>query len=700
MKRAILFAVTVLFVVSCSHMAFAISISGTLPDATVRERYSAMLSVTGGDAPYNWNCVGLPSGLEYMHTSSGSDRDKLTITGDPTVAGVYTVTVSCMDMYAEETKAYFTLTVIDKPQVTTSALPNAKVGSPYTASISASGGTGSYRWTLSGASWLKLDSTTGNTVTISGTPDTAGTSTVSLTVTDANNKSETKTLQVKVIAKLLSLRDQTGRIGQKFTYTINVGGGLECIINECSGLPDEIGYTTHDVSPKNDVITISGTPRHFGVYNVKLRIEQVQNDYAEDYSIPDEGTFTLTIYDENGDMPSAKTYGSKETHGNSENDAWEIDSVNTLVRLQTDVNEGRLNAEQYFKLTNDLDISSRQDWMPIGGYVFVSLSYGQPQDLLVEDPYGAYEIRPFLGNFDGGGHTIKININKTKKHSHADYEGLFGKVAGSIKNLSVTGNISTTLTGGGVLRSGGIAALLIKGSISNCTFDGNISATNDTGDVYAGGIAGNAGFSYYTYSVTNCKTGSVSDTSIRAYGGTGRTSQHVFAGGIVGGLYGGTTATGITGTVTGNYSKATLTGTSQGLIGGYSVHTGQETLQLDLSNNSVVDFSGNDTDPNTQPNNGTDTNTQPGIGTNPNIQPNNGTNTNIQPGNGTNPDPQPGNDTTQDPTPGSGTNPDGNTNTNPENPGNSGGGGGGGGCNAGIGLLALALTAILMKRNA
>ena len=599
MKRFLCALTALAFVLSCSAVASAITISGTLPEATIREEYSATLIASGGEAPYSWECTGLPSGLDYSYIDGNSGRNRLYITGAPLEYGEFTVVVHCWDIVGNgwDERTTFKLKVANTaPDIVPQ--PSPEPDNPQPA----------------------IDPIPQNPVT----------------------------------TRLLSLTDQTGYVGQQFMYTITIGGGLECIIDEYSGLPEELDCTTHYGSPNNDEITIYGTPRHFGVYTVKLRITQRQNDYSDVLSVSYEGTFTLTIYDESGSIPSSSNiYGFGGNHGNSANDAWEIDSVETLVRLQTDINEGRLTSAQYFKLTNDLDISSRRDWMPIGGTVFVSMSYGQPQDILDEDPHGAHQTKPFIGNFDGNGHTIRVNISQTKQHSHADYAGLFGKVAGTIKNLSVTGNVSATLTGGGLLRAGGIAAILIEGSISNCKFDGTITATNKDGDVYAGGIVGNAGLSYYRYSLTDCKAGSVSATSVSAYGTEGNTEQNVFAGGIIGGLNGGSPAIGATGTVKGNYSRVNLTGTTEGIIGGYSVHTGQETLQLDLSDNTVAD-------PGTSPNSGNIT------------------------------DPQ----TVDDP----GTNPGGDVKPDtPVTP--SSGGGGGGGCNSGFFTLILALAVMLMKRR-
>ncbi len=68
--------------------------------------------------------------------------------------------------------------------VVTTTLPAGTVGSSYTASLEATGGTGSYSWDASppSANGVSIDSA-GN---VSGTPETAGDTTFSVTVSDGD----------------------------------------------------------------------------------------------------------------------------------------------------------------------------------------------------------------------------------------------------------------------------------------------------------------------------------------------------------------------------------------------------------------------------------------------------------------------------------------------------------------------------------
>jgi large repetitive protein len=83
------------------------------------------------------------------------------------------------------------LSIVVKPAplvITTTSLPAAAGGQPYSATLAATGGTTPYTWSLSSGSLppgLTLNPSTG---VISGTPDVAGTYTFTVAVTDAETR--------------------------------------------------------------------------------------------------------------------------------------------------------------------------------------------------------------------------------------------------------------------------------------------------------------------------------------------------------------------------------------------------------------------------------------------------------------------------------------------------------------------------------
>jgi thermitase len=83
------------------------------------------------------------------------------------------------------------------PSISTASLPGGTVGTPYSASLAASGGTTPYTWSLASGT-PPAGITLSSAGTLSGTPTTAGSATFTVRVTDANNQTATKTLSITI----------------------------------------------------------------------------------------------------------------------------------------------------------------------------------------------------------------------------------------------------------------------------------------------------------------------------------------------------------------------------------------------------------------------------------------------------------------------------------------------------------------------
>jgi hypothetical protein len=118
--------------------------SRSLPGATVGSAFSVQLLANGGVPPYTWSVRSglLPSGITLSNTGL--------LAGTPTIAGVYRVNVKVTDSSADPLTAYVTyqLVVAAVPlSITTRTMPGGTVGSPYTMTLAATGGTTPYFWT-------------------------------------------------------------------------------------------------------------------------------------------------------------------------------------------------------------------------------------------------------------------------------------------------------------------------------------------------------------------------------------------------------------------------------------------------------------------------------------------------------------------------------------------------------------------------
>jgi hypothetical protein len=140
----------------------------SLPAGQVGTGYSASVTASGGTAPLSWSLSSgtLPRGLN-LAASTGA------ISGTPTAAasGAIGFTVKDSSSPAQSATASLNLTVSAASLVvTTSSLPSGRIGSTYTATLVATGGTPPLTWAVTSGSLpagLSLDGATG---TVTGTP--------------------------------------------------------------------------------------------------------------------------------------------------------------------------------------------------------------------------------------------------------------------------------------------------------------------------------------------------------------------------------------------------------------------------------------------------------------------------------------------------------------------------------------------------
>jgi parallel beta-helix repeat protein len=164
----------------------------TLANATANTAYSATVSATGGSGSYTFavSAGSLPSWLSLNSTTGA-------LSGTPSTTGSYSFTIKAADTSNTSltgSKA-FTLTVgaASSLIVSPATLANATANSAYSATLSATGGSGSYTFSVSAGSlpsWLSLNSSTG---VLSGTPTASGSATFTLKAKDTSNPNLTGT---------------------------------------------------------------------------------------------------------------------------------------------------------------------------------------------------------------------------------------------------------------------------------------------------------------------------------------------------------------------------------------------------------------------------------------------------------------------------------------------------------------------------
>ena len=198
----------------------------TLQPGVVGTPYNDAVTAIGGTPGYTFT---INSGSVNAGLTLNADGS---ITGTPTTAGTSTFTVKVTDSVAATaisaslgiTVTSVTVLGIDPPNLT-----DPKVGIPYSASITAHGGTSPYTFGLaSGSNPLPDGLTLNPDGTITGTPTTAGPVTFTAQVTD--NVSATATLSITItvdpaILTVLTSSLPNATVGAFFLATLKAVGG-------------------------------------------------------------------------------------------------------------------------------------------------------------------------------------------------------------------------------------------------------------------------------------------------------------------------------------------------------------------------------------------------------------------------------------------------------------------------------------------
>ncbi|MGH9759877.1 MAG: putative Ig domain-containing protein, partial [Blastocatellia bacterium] len=268
------------------------------PPGSVGVSYGFAFTASGGLPPYAWGLSGggLPGGLSLARTG--------TISGTPSTAGSSPISVVVTDALGRATSGSYTIVITtaggggggggggaDGLRVTTADLTNAINDLPYSAQLTASGGTQPYTWAIQSGS-LPPGMVCNQFGNISGSSHEIGPFSFTAVVTDASGITASQGLTLIVVGgQLLIVPEPTpvygGIVNQVYPPQLfkAVAGVPPYTWTFVSGeTPPGLQWS---VTGDETVSQVAGTPTIAGVYAFTLKItDGLGYTDTEEYAIP------------------------------------------------------------------------------------------------------------------------------------------------------------------------------------------------------------------------------------------------------------------------------------------------------------------------------------------------------------------------------------------------------------------------------
>ncbi len=236
----------------------------TIPNADMSVNYSQAFSASGGSGSgYSYSISAAPPVLSINPTTG-------VLSGLPSASGSSSFKITAQDSLGfTGTSPSITLTV--NPAITLSPAPatftGAQIGTGYSQAFTATGGSGSYTYSLVGSAPGGLSLNAG---VLSGTPAISGTFSFSITATDSLGGTATNAYKLTIANPPIIVQPLTVATGQlsvaysqSFTATGGNGGPYTFSLTYGSGTTPPFGLSFSGA-------TLSGTPTGSGSANVTI----------------------------------------------------------------------------------------------------------------------------------------------------------------------------------------------------------------------------------------------------------------------------------------------------------------------------------------------------------------------------------------------------------------------------------------------
>lgn len=242
-----------------------------LPQGTVGAAYDLTFSARGGATPFRFSALTpLPPGLSLDIFGR--------MTGTPSQAGLFNLTVQVTDAGGATASKSFQLRIAGAFRITTDALPAGVLNQAYNVTLATTGGTPPVQWSLQSGTLpqgLTFNNANGN---MSGTPRQTGDFPITVRATDGAQLTDTRsyTLTIRGAFRITTDTLPDGTAGTAYSQTLQATGGTGALAWSVSqgALPE--GLTLGAASG-----VISGTPSRAGRFTFTVSVRDAANQTSQ-----------------------------------------------------------------------------------------------------------------------------------------------------------------------------------------------------------------------------------------------------------------------------------------------------------------------------------------------------------------------------------------------------------------------------------
>jgi hypothetical protein len=249
--------------------------------------YSTTCTASGGTSPYTFSVIpNPPAGV----TLSSFTATTATVSGSPTSSGGYGYVVQVTDAASQSASQSYSGAVAPAPSM--NCLPTTgptETNVAYSATCTVAGGTSPYTWSINPGTLptgVNLSSSTGTSVTISGSPTSSGGYNYTVKATDAASQSAAQSYSGVILGAVsISCLPTAGptEVSVAYSATCTVSGGTSPYTWSISSgaLPTGVNLSSNTGSS----VTISGSPTSSGSYNYTVQAtDSASQSAAQSYS--------------------------------------------------------------------------------------------------------------------------------------------------------------------------------------------------------------------------------------------------------------------------------------------------------------------------------------------------------------------------------------------------------------------------------